>query len=144
MKHGLLAFFALASLTFAQNRPLDNIASRQYQHEVRPLRLALDRWLHELGLQEFGLSIRLVKASDLPPNSCGMSTYDVKGLVGEIDVLRSDEYVNLPGCLDGVDIPKDQLNTVIHEVMHMVLEIPVTEEVKVVAISEVIQLRKRK
>jgi len=39
MKHGLLAFFALAALAFAQDRPLDNIASRQYQHEVRPLRL---------------------------------------------------------------------------------------------------------
>lgn len=102
------------ALAFAQPRPLDNIASRQYQHEMRPLRLALDRWPHELGLQDFGLSIRIVKASDLAPNSCGMSTYDVKTLVGEIDVLRSDEYVNLPGCLDGVEIPQDQLNTVIH------------------------------
>jgi hypothetical protein len=61
--------------------------------------------------------------------------------MGEIDVLRSDEYVNLPGCLDKVDIPKDQLNTVIHEVMRMVLNLPVTEEGKVVAISEVIQPR---
>lgn len=113
----ILVFFGLAELALAQPRPLDYIASRQYQHEVRPLRLALDRWLHELGLQEFGLSIRLVKADDLPSNSCGMSTYDVKALVGEIDVLRSDEYVNLPGCLDGVQIPQDQLNTVIHEVM---------------------------
>jgi len=58
--------------------------------------------------------------------------------------LRSDEYVNLPECLDGVDIPGGQLNTVIHEVMHMVLEIPVTEEAKVVAISEVIQPRTRR
>ena len=68
-----------------------------------------------------------------------MSAFDLKSLVGEIDVLRSDEYKNLPGCLDGVQIPRDQLNTVIHEVIHMVLEIPVTEEAKVVAISEVIQ-----
>jgi hypothetical protein len=46
----LCTFFGLgAALAFAQDRPLDNIASRQYQHEVRPLRLALDRWLHELG-----------------------------------------------------------------------------------------------
>jgi hypothetical protein len=43
-----------------------------------------------------------------------------------------------------VDIPKDQLNTVIHEVMHMVLNIPVTEEAKVVAISEIIQPRTHK
>ena len=42
-------------------------------------------------------------------------------LIGEIDVLRSDEYTNLPGCLDDVDIPRDQLNTVIHEVMRMEL-----------------------
>ena len=72
-----------------------------------------------------------------------MSTYDVNGLVGEIDVLRSDEYVNLPGCLDGVDIPKDQKNTVIHEVMHMILDLHVSDEAKVVAISEVIQPRRR-
>ena len=52
-----------------------------------------------------------------------MSTYDVRSVVGEIDVLRSDEYVNLPGCLDGVDIPRDQLN-MIHEVMHMVIDHP--------------------
>jgi hypothetical protein len=141
----LIAFFGLgAALAFAQSNPLDNIASRQYQHEIRPLRLALDPWLHELGLQDAGLSIRLVKADDLPPNSCGMSTYDVNGLVGEIDVLRSDEYVNLPGCLDGVDVPKDQLNTVIHEVMHMVLDLHVSDEAKVVAISEVIQPRTRR
>jgi hypothetical protein len=57
-------------------------------------------------------------------------------------VLRSDEYANLPGSLDGTDsIKRDQLNTVIHEVMHMVLTIPVTEEARVVAISEVIQPR---
>jgi hypothetical protein len=140
----LITFFGLAVLAFAQDRPLDNIASRQYQHEVRPLRLALDRWLQGLGFQDAGLSIRLVKASDLPANSCGMSTYNLRSLVGEIDVLRSDEYANLPGCLDGVDIPKDQLNTVIHEVMHMVLDLPVTNEAKVVAISEVIQPRTRK
>jgi hypothetical protein len=102
--------------------PLDNIASRQYQDEIRPLRLALDRWLHELGFQDAGLSIRL-KASDLATNSCGMSTFDVQSLIGEIAVLRSDGYVNLPGCLDGVDVPKDQLNTVIHEVMHMILDL---------------------
>ena len=96
-----------------------------------------------LGLQEFGLSVRLVKASDLAPNSCGMSTYDVRSLVSEIGVLRS-EYANLPGCLDGVEISQDQLSTVIHEVMHIVLTIPVTEEAKVVAISVLIQPRTHK
>ena len=41
-----------------------------------------------LTLRDAGLSIRLVKASDLPANSCGMSTYDLQTAVGEIDVLR--------------------------------------------------------
>jgi hypothetical protein len=95
-----------------------------------------------MGLQEAGLSIRLVKASDLPSGACGMSNFDVKSGIGEIDVLRSDEYEKLPGCLDdGVSIRHDQLNTVIHEVLHMVMHIPVTEEAKVAAISEVIQPR---
>jgi hypothetical protein len=35
------------------------------------------------------------------------------------------------------------LNTVIHEVMHMVLDLHVSDEAKVVAISEVIQPRRR-
>jgi hypothetical protein len=97
-----------------------------------------------MGLQELGLSIRLVKASDLPDNACDMSSFDVSTGIGEIDVLRSDEYKNLPGCLDGAQIAQDQLNTVIHEVMHMVFAIPVSEEAKVVAISGVIQPRTRR
>ena len=52
---GLCTFFGLTALACAQPRPLDDIVSRQYQHEIRPLRLALDRWLHTLGLQEVGL-----------------------------------------------------------------------------------------
>ena len=79
----IVTFFGLAGLAFAQDRPLDNIASRQYQHEIRPLRLALDRWLHELRFQDAGLSIRLVKASDLVPNSCGMSHFDMHSLIGD-------------------------------------------------------------
>ena len=73
-----------------------------------------------------------------------MSRYDVQSVMGQIDALRSDEYSSqAPMCLvDAIDIPRDQLNTAIHEVM--VLNIPVTEEEKVVAISGVIQPRTRK
>jgi hypothetical protein len=85
-----------------------------------------------------------VKARELPENACGASQYDIQSGIGEIDVLRSDEYEKRPGCLDGVDIRRDQLNTVIHEVMHMVLDLPVTDEGKVAAISEAIQPRTRK
>ena len=70
-----------------------------------------------------------------------MPIYAVRNLIGEIDVLRSDEYAKLPGCLDG---PRDQLNTVVHEVMHLVLTIPVIEEAKVVASTGIIQPRTRK
>ena len=77
----IVTFFGLgAALAFGQSRPLDDIASRQYQHEIRPLRLALDRWLQTLGLQQMGLSIRLVNSDELPPNTCGMSNYDVQTL----------------------------------------------------------------
>ena len=74
-----------------------------------------------------------------------MSSYDVQSGIGEIDVLRSDEYEKRPRCrIDGIDIPRDQLNRVIHEVLHMIFSIPATEEVKVAAISDVIQPRTRK
>ena len=46
--------------------------------------------------------------------------------------------------MTSIDILRDQLNTVIHEVMHMVFAIPVSEEAKVVAISGVIQPRTRR
>jgi hypothetical protein len=42
-------FFRGAALACAQERPHDNIASRQYQHEIRPLRRALDGWDVEYG-----------------------------------------------------------------------------------------------
>ena len=81
----------------------------------------------------------------LPENACGMFTYDVKSAVGEIDVLRSDEYVNRPGCMPtGINIPMDQRNTAIHEMLHMVFSIPVAEEVKVAAISGVQPSRNHK
>ena len=51
----LCMFFGLCSgFANCEQRPLDNITSRQYQSEIRPLRLALEGWLHELGWQEFG------------------------------------------------------------------------------------------
>src|SRR5262245_24933959 len=59
-----------------------------------------------LGLQEFGLSIRLVKASDLPENTCGLSRYDVQSGIGQIDVLRSDEYAKRPGALSMLPISR--------------------------------------
>ena len=40
--------------------------------------------------------------------------------------------------------PHDQLNTVIHEVLPMVMKIPVTEEGKLAAIAAVIQPRTRR
>lgn len=54
-----------------------------------------------LELQEFGLSLRLVRAGELPENTCGMSSYYPDAGIGEIDVLRGDEYEKHPGCLDG-------------------------------------------
>ena len=54
----------------------------QYQHEIRPQRLDLDGWRHMLGLQEFGLNLRLVALSE---NTCGMSSYYPDAGIGEID-----------------------------------------------------------
>ena len=53
----ITVFLLAAAPAFAQDRPLDNIASRQYQHEIRPLRLALDRWLHELGFSSVNFRV---------------------------------------------------------------------------------------
>lgn len=50
-KKTALIVLGLAGVALAQPRPLDNIASRRYQHEVRPLRRALDGWLYMLGLK---------------------------------------------------------------------------------------------
>ena len=44
----------------------------------------------------------------------------------------------------GGDIRRDQLNTVIHEVLQMVMSIAVAQDVKVAAISDIIQPRTRR
>jgi hypothetical protein len=65
----------LCALAFSQQRPLGGSHFARYQHEIRPQRLDLDGWLHMLGLQEFGLSLRFVRAGELPENTYGMSSY---------------------------------------------------------------------
>ena len=67
------------------------------------------------------------------------------GATGRLTCCAVTSTTNLPPCLvDGIDMPRDQRNTVIHEVLQMVFAIPVTEEAKVAAISGVIQPRTRK
>ena len=52
----LITFFGLTALAFAQDRPLDNIASRQYQHEIRSLSTAgCTSWGSKSLVSAFGL-----------------------------------------------------------------------------------------
>ena len=54
-----------------------------------------------VGLHQFGLSLQLLRAGELLEDTCGMSSYYPDAGIGEIDVLRVDEYEKRPGCLDG-------------------------------------------
>lgn len=42
-----------------------------------------------------------MRTSELPEDTCGMSSYYPDAGIGEIDVLRVDGYEKRPGCLDG-------------------------------------------
>jgi hypothetical protein len=55
-----------------------------------------------------------------------MSSYYPDAGIGEIDVLRVDEYEKGPGCLDGRRHPARPANTVIQEALHVVMNVPLT------------------
>jgi hypothetical protein len=72
----IVTLFGLTALAVAQPRPLDNIASRQYQHEIRPFGSLLTAGCKRWGFKTFGLKIPI----RFPANSviCWVANVDLE------------------------------------------------------------------
>ncbi len=71
-------------------------------------------WQKRLGLDDWNLSLRLVRQSQLEPNSWGGAEWDPASKTGTIDVLDPRDY-----NLHGGELRLDMECTIVHELVHI-------------------------
>jgi hypothetical protein len=71
-------------------------------------------WQKRLGLEEWNLSLRLVRATQLNRNSWGTAEWDPERKVGFINVLDPRDY-----NLKGGELKLDMECTIVHELVHI-------------------------
>jgi hypothetical protein len=85
-----------------------------------PLESKLDRvmrqWQKRLGLQEWNLTLRVVRQSQLDPDSWGTAEWDASTMTGVINVLDPRDY-----NLKGSELKLDMECTIVHELVHIQL-----------------------
>jgi hypothetical protein len=85
---------------------------------MSPVESHLDRqlktWQRRLGMDDWRLTIRLVRQNDLDKNTWGNAEWDPKGKTGTISVLDPVDY-----NLRGADLRLDMECTIVHELVHM-------------------------
>jgi hypothetical protein len=85
---------------------------------LNPLETHLDHqmktWQRRLGLDDWNLTLRLVRQSELEPNSWGGAEWDPVSRTGTIDVLDPRDY-----NLHGGELKLDMECTIVHELVHI-------------------------
>jgi hypothetical protein len=85
---------------------------------MNPVESRLDRQMHfwqkRLGLEEWNLSVRLVRQSEIDRNSWGASEWDPEARTGTISVLDPRDY-----NLHGGELKLDMECTIVHELVHI-------------------------
>ena len=85
---------------------------------MNTLETRLDRqmkfWQRRLGLDEWNLSVRLVRQSELDPNTWGGAQWDPEVKTGTISVLDPRDY-----NLHGGELKLDMECTIVHELVHI-------------------------
>ena len=85
---------------------------------MSPVELHLDHqlksWQKRLGMEDWRLSVRLVRQGELEKNSWGNAEWDPKGKTGTISVLDPADY-----NLRGADLKTDMECTIVHELVHI-------------------------
>src|SRR5215475_2428830 len=83
-----------------------------------PVESRLDRqlkfWQKRLGLEEWNLSLRLVRQSEIDRNSWGAAEWDPDTKTGTISVLDPRDY-----NLKGGELRLDMECTIVHELVHI-------------------------
>ena len=85
---------------------------------MNSLELRLDRqmkfWQKRLGLEDWNLSVRLVRQSEIDRNSWGAAEWDPETKTGVISVLDPRDY-----NLRGGELRLDMECTIVHELVHI-------------------------
>jgi hypothetical protein len=85
-----------------------------------PLESRLDRqvkfWQKRMGLDDWNFTVRVVRQSEIDPNSWGASQWDPQTKSGIIDVLDPRDY-----NLKGGELRLDMECTIVHELVHIQL-----------------------
>jgi hypothetical protein len=85
---------------------------------VSPVEMRLDRqmktWQKRLGLEEWNLTLRLARQSEIDRNSWGASEWDPYSRTGTISVLDPRDY-----NLKGGELKLDMECTIVHELVHI-------------------------
>jgi hypothetical protein len=85
---------------------------------MTPLEARLDHqmkmWQKRLSLEDWNLSVRLVRQSEIDPNTWGMAEWDPVAKTGTISVLDPRDY-----NLHGGELKLDMECTIVHELVHI-------------------------
>jgi hypothetical protein len=83
-----------------------------------PVEIRLDRqmkiWQKRLGLEDWNLTLRLARQSEIDRNSWGASEWDPESRSGTISVLDPRDY-----NLKGGELRLDMECTIVHELVHI-------------------------
>lgn len=87
---------------------------------ANPLEARLDRqvkfWQKRMGLDDWNFTVRVVRQSELDPNTWGDAQWDPDAKTGTIDVLDPRDY-----NLKGGELRLDMECTIVHELVHIQL-----------------------
>lgn len=92
------------------------------------------KWQVKLGLEDAVILLEVVSAKQLPEGAVGLSEEYVDPPICVISVLKEQEYKL---SSDYQDVKKDQKNTVVHELLHLLFQIH-AEEYNVVMLSNLL------
>jgi hypothetical protein len=85
---------------------------------MTPLEARLDHqmkmWQKRLSLEDWNLTVRLVRQSEIDPKTWGMAEWDPVAKTGTISVLDPRDY-----NLHGGELKLDMECTIVHELVHI-------------------------
>jgi hypothetical protein len=85
---------------------------------MNPLELRLvdqmKSWQKRLGLDDWNVSLQVVRQSELDPNAWGSAHWDARAKTATIQVLDPRDY-----NLKGADLRLDMECTIVHELVHI-------------------------
>src|SRR5580658_7158433 len=74
----------------------------------------LKSWQKRLGLDDWNMTLQVVRQSEIDPNAWGSSHWDARAKTATIQVLDPRDY-----NLKGADLRLDMECTIVHELVHI-------------------------